>query len=112
MELNLSLASGDITGDWEGAHNQQLIFADTLKLNPDIITLIKLVFSGMKEHHIGKASSHFEERAKDLGHLVLKSQIYQETRFVRSLLRGITAGLRNWPTMTILLGEEYEDAVL
>ena len=68
----------------------------------DIYTIITLIFS---------ASTHFEERAKDLGNIVLKNKSYQSTRFVRAFVRGGTAGLRNLPTIYRLLAEEYEEAV-
>ena len=35
---------------------------------------------------------------------------YQETRFVRSLLRGITAALRNLPTSIAVVAKEYNQA--
>ena len=46
------------------------------------------------------------ERAKELGYLVLTNKQYQTTRFVRSLIRGLTAALRNLPTLDIVLKEE------
>ena len=44
--------------------------------------------------------------------MVLSNKIYQTTRFVRSLMRGITAALRNLPTLISIIGEEYNEAVL
>ena len=66
----------------------------------------------MKTMHCGKASTHFLEKAKELENIVLTNKTYQTTRFVRSLLRGITAGLRNLPTLVAIIGEDYNEAIL
>ena len=66
----------------------------------------------MKTMHCGKASTHFLEKAKELENIVLTNKTYQTTRFVRSLLRGITAGLRNLPTLIAIIGEDYNEAIL
>jgi hypothetical protein len=44
--------------------------------------------------------------------LVLRNKSYQATRFVRSFVKGGTAGLRNLPTIAHIWEEEYEAAVL
>ena len=41
---------------------------------------------------------------------MVANQTYQTTRFVRSLLRGLTAALRNLPTLHRVLYLEYVDA--
>ena len=64
----------------------------------------------MQSMRCGKASTHFFERALELENIVLKNQAFQTTRFVRSLQRGITAALRNLPTIVSLIAEEYQEA--
>ena len=51
----------------------------------------------MKSMNIGKSATQFFETAAELDNIVLSNKTYQETRFVRSLLRGITAALRIYP---------------
>ena len=48
-------------------------------------------------------------RAKELGYLVLTNKEHQTTRFVRALLRGLTAALRNLPTLEVVLNEEIRE---
>ena len=66
-------------------------------------------FDIMKEHKLGKVGTHFMNRAKELGYLVLTNKQHQTTRFVRILLRGLTAALRNLPTLEIVLNEEIRE---
>ena len=66
----------------------------------------------MSNQNTGKASTIFHERAADLNNIVLKNQTYQSTRFVCSLLRGLTAGLRNLPTLHHVLALEFQDCAL
>lgn len=61
----LDLEEGDISGDWDFSHNLQLVFSDVLKSNPKVVKLINLVFNTLKQYHLGKSSSFFEERAKE-----------------------------------------------
>ena len=77
-----------------------------------ILKLTNIYFDAMGERNTGKASTHFQERADELGYIVLKNKSYQKTRFVRALLRGLTAALRNLPTIVSLLAEELKDAAL
>lgn len=107
----LNLPPGSITGDWDPSHLMQLIFSDTMKDHPIIMKVMTILFNAMKEFNLGKASTHFEEVASELGHIVLKNKTYQTTRFVRSFVRAITAALRNLPTIHFLIAEEYEEAV-
>ena len=44
---------------------------------------IDFMYSTMGEHRLGKASTVFENRARELGALVLANKKNQETRFVR-----------------------------
>ena len=62
--------------------------------------------------NVGKSSTHFFEKAAELKNTVLTNKKLQTTRFVRALLRGITAALRNLPTMIAVIDEDYEEAVL
>ena len=59
--------------------------------------------------HCGKAATKFYETATELENTVLTNQKFQKTRFVRSLQRGITAALRNLPTMASTVGKEYNE---
>ena len=90
----------------------QLVWHDVLKEKSWIMDLIKIYFSAMKSMNCGKSSTHFFEKASELDNLVLSNQTYQTTRFVRSLQRGITAYLRNLPTLVSVIGEDYNDAAL
>ena len=64
----------------------------------------------MKSMNIGKSATQFFETAAELDNIVLSNKTYQETRFVRSLLRGITAALRNLPTSIAVVTKEYNQA--
>ena len=66
----------------------------------------------MQSMNVGKSSTHFFEKAAELKNTVLTNKKLQTTRFVRALLRGITAALRNLPTMIAVIDEDYEEAVL
>ena len=90
----------------------QLVWSDLLKDNDWILKLTNIYFDAMAERNTGKASTHFQERAEELGHIVLTNKSYQKTRFVRALLRGLTAALRNLPTLVAILAAEFNDASL
>ena len=62
--------------------------------------------------NVGKSSTHFFEKAAELKNIVLTNKKLQTTRFVRALLRGITAALRNLPTMIAVIDEDFEEATL
>ena len=64
----------------------------------------------MKSMNIGKSSTQFFETAAELDNIVLSNKTYQETRFVRSLLWGITSALRNLPTLIAVIAKEYNQA--
>ena len=66
----------------------------------------------MQSMRCGKASTHFYKKAKELGNIVLTNKNYQSTRFVRALQRGITAALRNLPTLVSIIAEDYKEAAL
>ena len=84
----------------------QLVFADVLKKNKYCLEMVQAYFTAMKAMNIGKQSILFMEKAAELGNLVLTNKTYQATRFVRSLLRGLTAGLRNLPTLYAVYGDD------
>ena len=90
----------------------QLIWHDVLKQKPWCLNIIKIYFSAMQSMNCGKASTHFYEKAKELENIVLSNKTYQSTRSVRSLQRGITAALRNLPTLISITSEEYNEAAL
>ena len=102
----LGLEAGSISGDWDAAHNMQLTWADLIKKHAKIMKVADCYFDIMKEHKLGKVGTHFLNRARELGYLVLTNKKHQTTRFVRALLRGLTAALRNLPTLEIVLSEE------
>ena len=87
----------------------QLVFSDVLRKKTFILQMIDTYFRAMSNQNTGKASTMFQERAAELNNIVLANQTYQETRFVRSLLRGLTAALRNLPTIHGVLALEYND---
>ena len=66
----------------------------------------------MKDFSLGKSSTVFQNRARELGNLVLTNKKYQETRFVRSLIRGLRSGLQNLPTIIAIRSQEFENAAL
>ena len=74
--------------------------------------MLKVYFSSMQSMNIGKSATQFFEKAEELNTNVLSNKTLQTTRFVRALLRGITAALRNLPTIIAVIGEDYEQAVL
>ena len=102
----LGLEAGSISGDWDAAHNMQLTWADLIKKHAKIMKVANCYFDIMKEHKLGKVGTHFMNRARELGYLVLTNKQHQTTRFVRALLRGLTAALRNLPTLEVVLNEE------
>ena len=108
----LGLDPGSITGDWDAAHNMQLVWSDILKKKKWILDVIDVFFRAMQSKITGKAATHFQERAEELGKIVFTNKSYQTTRFVRALLRGLTAALRNLPTLVSLYCQEYNEAAL
>ena len=96
----------------ETSHKLQLIWGDVLKKRPFILKTIMTYFSAMKSMNVGKSSTHFFERAAELKNCVLTNKTFQATRFVRSLLRGITSALRNLPTLIAVIAEDYTEAAL
>ena len=112
MCAELGLEQGSISGDWDAAHNMQLTWSDLIKKHPEIMKTVDCYFNIMKLHKLGKVGTHFMNRAKELGYLVLTNKQHQTTRFVRALLRGLTAALRNLPTLEIVLNEEIRDMEL
>ena len=112
VALELDLDEGDVTGTWDVAHQLQIIWHRSLKQNPEILDLIKIYFNAMQEWNLGKASTIFLNRAKELGNIVLTNKNYQTTRFVRSLIRGLRAAMQNLPTIIAILANDYEEAAL
>ena len=102
----LGLNSNSITGNWDYAHNMQLVFNDTLKKKPFILKIINTYFRAMKSMNCGKAATVFKEAASELENMVLTNKTYQTTRFVRSLQRGNTTALRNLPTLVNVVAKD------
>ena len=90
----------------------QLVWSDVIKKKQWILDIIDTYFSAMQNQNMGKASTVFHERAAELNNIVLANQTYQTTRFVRALQRGLTAALRNLPTLVSVLALEYHDAAI
>lgn len=90
----------------------EIVWAETLKKNDWVLDIFDIYFSTMKNQNIGKASTNFFETAAELKNIVLANKIYQSTRFVRSLLRGLQAALRNLPTLFNVLAKEFNEAAL
>ena len=90
----------------------QLVWNDVLKQKTWCLDIIKVYFTAMQSMNCGKASTHFMEKAFELDNIVLRNQKYQSTRFVRSLQRGITAALRNLPTLISIIAEDCDNAKL
>ena len=110
VAAELGLPDGSLTGTWDYGHNLQIVWNNALTQHPVVEELITLIFSVMDDYRTGKAGSLFRARAAELGHLVLTNKKRQTTRFVRSLVRGLQAYLRNLPTLIILVSEKYENA--
>ena len=112
VALELGVEEGDITGTWDVAHQLQLIWHKALKKNSKVMKTVKVFFDAMSEFSLGKNSTIFHSKARDIKALVLAVKGYQETRFVACLLRGLATGLRNLPTMCHILQEAFEEACL
>ena len=102
FEKYLFLHENSLTGNWDYPHNIQLTWHDVLNKKPYIWDTIKIYFSAMQSMRCGKASTHFYEKARKY---CIKN--YQSTRFVRALQRGITAALRNLPTLVSIIAEDW-----
>jgi hypothetical protein len=108
----LGLKEGSIAGTWDFSHIFQVIWNTWLKKNPRAMAVIGIYFKAMGEWRIGKQASMFKKFAQELGCLVLSNKTYQETRFVASLMRGLTAVTTNLPTLIALYAEAYNKAAL
>lgn len=111
VALELGLEEGDISGTWDVAHQLQIIWNRALKKNPKALAVVKVFFDAMSDFSLGKSVAVLHDKAREMQTLILSSKSFQETRFVRSLLRGLSSGLRNLPTMAMIFEEEYELAV-
>ena len=61
----------------------QLVLKHGLSGDKDLEEAIDVMYSTMGERRLGKASTVFENRARELGAFVLANKKNQETRFVR-----------------------------
>ena len=66
----------------------------------------------MQTMNCGKSATLFLEKAEELENNVLTNKKLQTTRFVRSLLRGLTSALRNLPALSAVIGDQYQEAIL
>ena len=112
MCKQLGLEDGAISGDWDAAHNMQCVWKDVITEHPEVMGTAEALFKIMSNHRLGKAGTHFETRAKELGYLVVTNKKNQTTRFVRALVRGMGAALRNYPTLEIVQKEAIKDAII
>ena len=108
----LGLDVGDITGTWDIAHQLQLIWKKIISNKVKVDKVIKIYFNAMSDFSLGKASTIFYNRARELGNLVLTPKKQQATRFVRSLIRGLRSAMQNLPTMVSIFAEEYRVAAI
>ena len=92
------------------AHQLQIIWNQSLKKHQKVETLIKVYFDAMSDFSLGKSSTIFHNRARELGNLVLTPKKQQVTRFVRSLIRGLRSAMQNLPTMIAIFADEYQTA--
>ena len=106
----LGLDDGTISGDWDAAHNMQCVWKDVITEHPEVMGTAEALFQVISSHRLGKAGTHFEKRAKELGYLVVTNKKNQTTRFVRALVRGMSAALRNYPTLGVVQNEAIQDA--
>ena len=110
LAAELGLEEDTITGTWDYSHNLQLVWQRALAKHPVVEDLMDSMFSIMDDFRVGKAGTLFREKAAELGHLILSNKKKQQTRFVRSMMRGVQAYLRNIPTLVAVLAEVYEEA--
>ena len=111
MEEQLGKDEGDLKGDWEPAHKLEIIFHKVLVYNLAVEDNINLYSSVQKDYKIGKKASQFTDVASACCFLTLRNKILQKTRFVRSWLRVLTAGLVNTPTFVALFDIEMKEAL-
>ena len=88
------------------------VFHDMLQKLPWVLKYLKTYFSVMQSMHCGKSATIFLEKAEELENNVLTNKKLQITRFVRSLLRGLTSALRNLPTLSAVIGDQLQEATL
>ena len=65
----LGLDVGDITGTWDIAHQLQLIWNKIISNNGKVDKVIKIYFNAMSDFSLGKSSTIFHNRARELGFL-------------------------------------------
>ena len=106
----LGLEENSITGTWDYAHNLQIVWQRALTQHPMVEDLIDSMFAIMDDFRVGKASTMFRAKAVELGYLILSNKKKQKTRFVRAMMTGAQAYLRNLPTLVAVLAEVYEEA--
>ena len=111
VERELQLERGSLTGTWDFAHQLQIIWKKSLGENQVVEEVIALMFSTMGDYRLGKYSTIFHERAKELGHLVLTNKKDQTTRFVASLARGMKTFFQNLPTLIAVKADLYNTLV-
>ena len=102
---------GDITGSHDMSHNMQLAYDDVFKKDTTVERITKEVYTIMDDFRVGKAGTIFKQVADDMGHSVLTNKGRQQTRFVRSDLRGFQTYLRNIPTLYAIHGKDVEDCI-
>jgi hypothetical protein len=110
----LGLQPGDVTGNWDMSHLMQLAYGDLIKATdkPYFKNLIKDLFDIMSDFNSGKASLLFQECAEKLHYSTLTNKKNQTTRFVRALLRGNQAFLRNIPCLYAMYGRTAQECAL
>ena len=108
----LGLEKGDITGNHDMSHNLQLVFSDVFKHDrtgdKKVKKLTQEIFEIMADYNSGEGGTVFHETAMRMNRTVLTNKTRQETRFVRSDLRGIQSYMVNLPTLFNIQGEIME----
>ena len=105
----LGLESGDVTGNHDMSHNLQLVYSDVFKHekkgDKKIKKVLNEVFEIMSNYNSGEGGTVFHEFAMRMHRAVLTNKSRQETRFVRSDLRGLQSYMVNLPTLYNIQGE-------
>ena len=111
----LGLERGDITGNHDMSHNLQLVYSDVFKHDrtgdKKIKKIIKEIFEVMAHYNSGEGGTLFHETAMKMNRTVLSNKKKEETRFVRSDLRGLQSYMINLPTLYNIQGEILRECV-
>ena len=112
----LDLEQDAISGQHDVSHNLELAFATVFgnerTCDKNARKVIDFIYRQMEKYRLGKSKTLFEEEAIRISENPLSNIGRSTTRFVRYLLKGFTAYLRNLPVFHSLIGKEYTECVL